>query len=40
MLDWMDVTQLSSNRFLLLERVQLNWLPGWLNFSGNRLELL
>lgn len=29
-LDWIDVTQLSFNNFLLLERVQLSWFPGWL----------
>lgn len=30
-LNWMDVTQLSFNSLLLLEEVQLSWLPGWLN---------
>jgi SAM-dependent methyltransferase len=29
-LDWMDVTDLSFNSLLLLERVQLSWFPGWL----------
>jgi SAM-dependent methyltransferase len=29
-LDWMDVSQLSFNTVLLLEQVQLSWLPGWL----------
>ncbi len=29
-LNWMDVTGLSFNTLLLLERVQLSWLPGWL----------
>jgi len=29
-LNWMDVTQLSFNSLLLLERVQLSWFPGWL----------
>jgi SAM-dependent methyltransferase len=28
--DWMDVTLLSFNSLLLLERVQLSWFPGWL----------
>jgi 2-polyprenyl-3-methyl-5-hydroxy-6-metoxy-1,4-benzoquinol methylase len=28
--DWMDVTSLSFNSLLLLERVQLGWFPGWL----------
>lgn len=27
---WMDVTHLSFNTLLLLERVQLCWFPGWL----------
>lgn len=29
-LDWIDVTDLSFNVVLLLEREQLGWLPGWL----------
>jgi SAM-dependent methyltransferase len=29
-LDWIDVTNLSFNTLLLLEREQLAWLPGWL----------
>lgn len=29
-LNWIDVTQLSFNSLLLLERVQLSWFPGWL----------
>ena len=29
-LDWMDVSGLSFNTVLLLEQVQLSWLPGWL----------
>lgn len=29
-LDWIDVRPLSFNSLLLLERVQLSWLPGWL----------
>ncbi len=28
--NWMDVSQLSFNALLLLERVQLSWFPGWL----------
>jgi SAM-dependent methyltransferase len=28
--DWMEVSQLSFNTLLLLEQVQLSWLPGWL----------
>jgi SAM-dependent methyltransferase len=29
-LDWLDVSSLSFNTLLLLEKVQLSWLPGWL----------
>jgi hypothetical protein len=29
MLDWMDVSSLSFNALLLLERVQIGWLPAW-----------
>ena len=29
-LDWIDVTDLSFNSLLLLERVQLSWFPGWV----------
>ena len=29
-LDWLDVSHLSFNTLLLLEQVQLTWLPGWL----------
>lgn len=29
-LDWIDVTNLSFNTVLLLERVQLSWFPGWV----------
>ncbi|NSW50995.1 MAG: methyltransferase domain-containing protein [Anaerolineae bacterium] len=29
-LNWLDVAPLSFNAMLLLERVQLSWLPGWL----------
>jgi len=28
--NWIDVSSLSFNALLLLERVQLSWLPGWL----------
>ena len=28
--NWIDVSQLSFNTILLLERIQLSWLPGWL----------
>jgi len=28
--NWMDVSQLSFNALLLLERVQLSWFPGWV----------
>ncbi len=29
-LGWLDVTTLSFNSLLLLERVQISWFPGWL----------
>jgi SAM-dependent methyltransferase len=29
-LNWLDVSHLSFNTLLLLEQVQLGWLPGWL----------
>lgn len=29
-LNWMDVSSLSFNTLLLLERVQISWFPGWL----------
>ena len=29
-LNWIDTTHLSFNALLLLERVQLTWLPGWV----------
>jgi SAM-dependent methyltransferase len=29
-LDWMDVSSVSFNALLLLEQVQLSWLPGWM----------
>ena len=28
---WIDTTKLSFNNLLLLERIQLSWLPGWLS---------
>jgi SAM-dependent methyltransferase len=28
--NWMDMSQVSFNAMLLLERVQLSWFPGWL----------
>ncbi len=28
--DWMDVSSLSFNTLMLLERVQLSWFPGWV----------
>jgi len=28
--DWMDVSSLSFNSLLLLERIQLSWFPGWV----------
>lgn len=37
MLDWMDVTSLSFNSLLLLERIQLSWLPGWSSFPRSAL---
>ena len=29
-LNWIDVSQLSFNALLLLERIQLSWFPGWV----------
>ena len=29
-LNWMDLTRVSFNALLLMERVQLSWFPGWL----------
>ena len=29
--DWIDVSDLSFNSLLLLERVQLSWFPGWVS---------
>jgi hypothetical protein len=28
--DWIDVSPLSFNTILLLERIQLSWFPGWV----------
>lgn len=28
--NWIDVSALSFNTLLLLERVQLSWFPGWV----------
>jgi len=38
-LNWMDVTQLSFNSLLLLDEVQLSWLPGWLEKEDLRIAL-
>jgi SAM-dependent methyltransferase len=37
--DWMDVSHLSFNTLLLLEQVQLSWLPGWLPEKELRIAL-
>jgi SAM-dependent methyltransferase len=37
--DWMDVSHLSFNTILLLEQVQLSWLPGWLPEKELRIAL-
>jgi SAM-dependent methyltransferase len=37
--EWMDVSHLSFNTILLLEQVQLNWLPGWLPEKELRIAL-
>lgn len=37
--EWMDVSHLSFNALLLLERVQLSWLPGWLPENELRIAL-
>jgi len=29
-LNWIDVTTLSFNNLLVLERAQLSWFPGWV----------
>jgi SAM-dependent methyltransferase len=37
--EWMDVSHLSFNTLLLLEQVQLSWLPGWLPEKELRIAL-
>jgi SAM-dependent methyltransferase len=37
--EWMDVSHLSFNTLLLLEQVQLSWLPGWLPENELRIAL-
>lgn len=37
MLDWMEVRDLSFNSLLLLERVQISWLPTWPTFPKKDL---
>jgi SAM-dependent methyltransferase len=37
--EWMDVSPLSFNTLLLLEQVQLSWLPGWLPEKALRIAL-
>lgn len=37
--EWMDVSHLSFNTLLLLEQVQLSWLPGWLPENDLRIAL-
>ena len=37
--EWMDTSQLSFNNLLLLEQVQLSWLPGWLPERELRIAL-
>jgi 2-polyprenyl-3-methyl-5-hydroxy-6-metoxy-1,4-benzoquinol methylase len=36
---WMDMQDISFNTLLLLERVQLSWLPGWVNEADLGLAL-
>jgi SAM-dependent methyltransferase len=38
-LDWIDVSKLSFNCLLLLERVQLSWFPGWVPEEELRIAL-
>ncbi len=38
-LNWIDVTKLSFNVLLLLERVQLSWFPGWVPEAELRIAL-
>lgn len=35
--EWMDVSHLSFNALLLLEQVELSWMPGWLPESELRI---
>ena len=37
--NWMDMSQVSFNALLLLERVQLSWFPGWLPESALAIAL-
>lgn len=37
--EWMDVSHLSFNTLLLLEQVQLSWLPGWVPEKELRIAL-
>jgi len=37
--EWMDVSHLSFNTILLLEQIQLSWLPGWLPEKELRIAL-
>ena len=37
--EWMDVSHLSFNTLLLLEQVQLSWMPGWLPENELRIAL-
>jgi SAM-dependent methyltransferase len=37
MLDWMDVSCLSFNTLLLLERVQISWFPAWVGLPKSDL---
>ncbi len=38
-LNWMDVSKLSFHHMLLLEEIQLSWLPGWIPEQDLRLAL-
>lgn len=37
--NWIDVTHLSFNTLLLLERAQISWFPGWLPVEETRIAL-
>jgi SAM-dependent methyltransferase len=37
MLDWMDVTHLSFNSLLLLDRIQISWFPLWEGFPHQEM---